>query len=77
MFRHSLKRRRSVKGNLVWIVLLLEIPNTSFLSSGMTISNCVSSFPKAAKERNRESRLDSIAIRDSKYFVAQFWNDDF
>ncbi|CDT81035.1 hypothetical protein VCR26J2_380044 [Vibrio coralliirubri] len=54
-----------------------EIPDTSFLSSGMMNSNCVSSFPKATKERNRESRLDSIAIRDSKYFVPQFWNDDF
>ncbi|CAH6805754.1 hypothetical protein VCHA56P521_120130 [Vibrio chagasii] len=52
--------------------MLLEIPDTSFLSFGMTISNCVSSFPKATKGHNKESRLDSIAIRDSRYFVPQF-----
>ncbi|MBE8574925.1 hypothetical protein [Vibrio sp. OPT18] len=40
--------------------LLFEVPDTSFLSSGMTISNCASSFPKATKERNRESRLDGF-----------------
>ncbi|MFA0308267.1 hypothetical protein AB4543_20450 [Vibrio splendidus] len=42
--------------------LLLEIPDISFLSSGMTISNCISSFPKATKEHNRESRLDSLLL---------------
>ncbi|CAH6795898.1 conserved hypothetical protein [Vibrio chagasii] len=49
-----------------------EIADTLFLSSGMTISNYISSFPKATKGHNKESRLDSIAIRDSRYFVPQF-----
>ena len=77
--RHSLKRRRSVVGNLFCLMFTCsEIPDASSLGSRMTLvlAACerFTSFPKATEERSRESFLGLIgtylALLNGKFLIA-------